>query len=44
MEDTKFVIYINGLRTEYFKCDEEEIKAVTVAIINDTLGFCNSED
>ena len=44
MEDTKFVIYVNGVRTEYFKTDEEEIKAVTVAIINDTLGLCNSRD
>ena len=38
MEETNFVIYVNGVRTIYFKCDEQEIKAVTVAITNDTLG------
>ena len=43
MEDIKFVIYVNGVKTEYFKNEEKEIKAVTVAIINDTLGFDSSE-
>ena len=38
MEDTKFVIYVNGVRTEYFKTDDETIKTVTTAIINGTFS------
>jgi len=36
MGDTKFVIYVKGVRTEYFNTDEESIKTVTMALINGT--------
>jgi len=38
METLEFVIYVKGVPVKYFSNDEETIKTVTVAIINDTLG------
>ncbi len=44
MEDTTFIIWVNGKRIEYFETDEETVKTVSVAIINDTLCIDKSGD